>query len=137
MSLAKVFDKLGQKIVPQIAAKVFPDTMIVLQDSLTSDGAGGQIHATPVEGENGDPIPCTYEPRGGVKSTIGDKTVSKTQYVIVFPTNQFDYLLDITTGDRLKVLARGNQPDKTFKVINIANDSGVVNEATCELEDAI
>lgn len=137
MSLAKVFDKLGQKIVPQIAAKVFPDTMVVLQDSTTSDGAGGQIYATATEGENGDPIPCTYEPRGGVKSTIDDKTVSKTQYVIVFPTNQFDYLLDITTGDRLKVLARGNQPDKIFKVINIANDSGVVNEATCELEDAI
>lgn len=134
MSLAKVFDKLGESIVPKIASKVFPDSMYVMRDSLTSDGAGGQINAGQEEAPNGDLIPCTYEPIGGNKSVVGDKITSKMQYAITFPTNQFDYLLEITANDRVKVVARGNQLDKIFKVISIANESGVVNEAICELE---
>jgi len=137
MSLAKVFDKLGEQIVPKIAAKVFPDSMYVMRDVLTSDGGGGQINAGQDDVANGDLIPCTYSPLGGVKVTQGDRITSKMQYAFTFPTNQFTYLLDVTTNDRLKVMARGNQPDKIFKVIVIGNESGVINEAVCELEDAI
>lgn len=134
MSLAKVFDKLGEQIVPAIAAKVFPDLMYVMRDELTSDGAGGQINAGQDEVDNGDLIPCTYEPISGSKSIVGDKITSKMSYSVTFPTNQFGYLLEVTTNDRLKVIARGNQLDKIFKVSTIGNESGVVYEAICELE---
>lgn len=135
-ALSEVIDKLGEKIVPSVAAKVFPFEMYVMRDSFTSDGAGGQVNAGAEATDNAGTIPCSVEPVGGVKGLTGDKVTGRPTYRITFPCFQNEMLIEITSSDRLKVLGRGDRADKTYRVI-IAPTEGVVHEAICELEDAL
>ena len=135
MSLAKVFDKLGESVIPKIAAKVFPDTMNILRDTNASDGGGGQIVTQTTV--NLDPIPCSYKPqvKVGFKGEHGDRLMSITLYVVTLPSNQVGALIDILPFDRINVLERGNQPAKMFRVVSLKNNAGVSTEAVCELEN--
>lgn len=138
MGMADVFNKLGEQIIPSVARKVFPDSMNILRESKTSDGGGGVI-STGLSAINPTPIPCTYEPftDKGYKAVGGDALTSTVQYKITFPTNQNGALIGILPSDKIRVLSRGNQTEKTFRVIGIKNDSGVIYEAVTEFEDAV
>lgn len=136
MSLAAVFDKLGQSIIPTIASKVFPDLLDVVEQSTTSDGAGGRIKATEIIYPS---IPCAYEPnsRNEYRTTRGDRMASVQEYLVTFPTH--DDVQDRLNIDpaihRLSVQARGNEPAKTFRIIALRDDAGVVFEAICERQN--
>lgn len=135
--LSDVFNQLGQEIIPEIGAIVFPDTMYILRDTVTSDAAGGYIKSDDDE-RNDDPVPCAYEPRQsqGFKGIAGDRLTSLGRYTVTFPTHQYGSRVLVSTSNWLKVLARGNEPEKLFKIMSLPNFSGVNFEADCELEDA-
>lgn len=136
MSLAKVFDKLGEKVVPKIAGKVFPDTMLIERDVISSDGAGGQIR-TRGKDETDEPIPCTYKPREqiGYKTERGDRVVSVAEYVVTFATHYLGQPVDIKPSYRLRVQERGGNPELLFRIVDLKRFSGVKWDAVCQLEN--
>lgn len=138
MAMADVFNRLGERVIPSVASKVFPDRMNILREISVSDGGGGIIKSGS-NAVNPAPIPCVYEPftDKGYKAVEGEALTSRVQYKVTFPTNQNGESVDFKSSDRIRVLARGNQLEKTFKVIGIKNDSGVIYEAVTELEDGI
>lgn len=136
MSLATTFNLLGEKIIPNIAAKVFPDLMDIIRETTTSDDGGGRKKTTATYLAN---VPCTYEPftDKGLKTITGDALNSLVHYRITFPTNQSGTAIAVRPDDRLKVLARGTQAQKVFRIVGIKNDSGVVFEAIAILESGV
>lgn len=132
--LGEILDELGETIIPEVAAIVFPDTCFISRATETKD-TGGALKATWVN-VNGTAIPCVYEPKSSnFKNEIGGKIIALADYAVTLPSNQSQTLVDIRTDDRIVVIARGNQLAKTFKILGIKNDSGVVLEAACKLEN--
>ena len=131
--LGDVLDELAETIIPEVAEIVFPDACFITRATETKD-SGGATKTTWAD-VNTDAIPCSYEPRTVRKQEIGGAWVSVGGYVLTIPTNQDSTLIDLRASDRIRVIARGNQPEKLFKVIGIKNDSGVINEVDCEIEN--
>lgn len=133
-TLGEVFDNLGENIIPEVAAIVFPDTCFIRRATETKDD-GGAMESTWAD-DNATAIPCSYKPQTiRQKAEQGGKWISVLEYIVTMPTNQSAELIDITANDRLRVIARGNQPEKTFRIIAIKNKSGVVLEIVCNLEN--
>jgi hypothetical protein len=135
--LAAVFDMLGQTVIPQIAATVFPDTANIVQlKTPTSDGAGGQRKGsikTVYEG-----VPCSYEPaqRHESRDTINGKMTSQQAYIVTIATHQDGTRIDLDPVlHRIEVLARGNEPPKTFRITSNRDSAGVCFELNCIKEN--
>lgn len=136
MSLAAVFNKLGQIVVPKVAAAAFPDTLTVYADTLAQD-SGGATRKTGTTAAYSS-VPCAYEPLQ-IERRIeqGAKLLSSQEYRITMPThtaNQTRINLDPKTH-RLTVAARGNEPAKTFRIIAIGDQMGVNYEVLCQREN--
>ena len=136
MSLASVFNKLGQTIIPKVAAAAFPDTLTVYADTLAQD-TGGAVRKTGTTTAY-SLIPCAYEPVQ-IERRIeqGAKLVSSQEYRITMPTHTAAAArinLD-PKSHRLIVAARGNAPAKTFRIIAIGDQSDVVFEVVCQREN--
>lgn len=135
MSLAAVFDKLGQQVMPKVARAVFPDLADITAFANVSDGAGGQYTTATTPYED---VPCTYEPIDiEFRRTVSDRTVSVQEYRVTMPTHDADAVrIDLNPEThRITVQARGNEPAKVFRIISIGDVSGVVFECICHREN--
>jgi hypothetical protein len=135
MSLAKVFDTLGQAVLPKIASAAFPDTMDIMAETITIGAGGGRVKGASTAAYS--EVPCTYSPmQVETRRTTGDKMVSVQQYLVKFPTHHDGERIDIDPAKHsLKVLERGNEPEKTFRVTSVRDKSGVIFEAICQREN--
>lgn len=136
MSLAAVFDKLGQSVMPSVGAAVFPDLMNITGET-TVAGTGGGVVKSAAEPLWED-VPVAYEPmQTENRLTSGDKLLSVQQYMVTFPTHTADAIrIDIDPkAHKLVVLERGNEPEKIFRIVALREQSGVVFEAVCNKEN--
>lgn len=136
MSLDSTFNLLGQTVIPNIAASVFPDTMNILGASMTAGPMGGRVQTatTTVYAS----VPVTYEPitRPDSRGTENDKMLSVKRYMLTFATHLNGSRINIDPKvHRLSVIARGNEPAKVFRIMSIGDHSGVCFEAECEREN--
>jgi hypothetical protein len=137
MSLATVFNRLGQTVIPGVAAAAFPDTLTVETPTLTSDNAGGFYPSATVSTYTN--IPCAYEPQGGGKTDANGKLLSVENYKVTMPTHYslagVPTRINLNpTRQRLVITARGNEPAKTMRMMSIADDMGVCFEVFCQRE---
>ena len=133
MSLAAVFNTLGQTVVPSIAAAVFPDTLNVQGETLTSDSGGGYYVSANANANTS--IPCAYEPLSGQRFDSAGKLLSTELYKVTMPTHtSAGARINLSPTHRLIVTARGNEPQKTFRIVSIGDEQGVVFEVVCERE---
>ena len=133
MSLASVFNTLGQTVIPQIAAAAFPDTLTVQGETTSSDSGGG--YYVSANSNVYTSVPCAYEPFSGSKVDANGKLLSVAYYKVTLPTHQSGSKITLDPKYRLVVNARGNEPAKTFRIESIADDAGVVFEVTCTREN--
>jgi hypothetical protein len=137
MSLADTFNKLGQSVMPGVAAKVFPDTMNVVAPTVSTDSGGTQKKTGSTNAYTS--VPVTYEQIGRTPQKVeaGGKTISTVLYKLTFPTHtSAGARINIDPkAHRLQVAARGNEPAKTFRLIAAPDVAGVVFEAVCMKEN--
>lgn len=132
--LGDVLNELAESIIPDVAEIVFPDTCFIQRQTETKDSQG--VVSRTWANLNASAIPCTYEPKTRSRKDDGTgQWMSIMEYYVTLPTNQNGDLIAIQTNDRIAVEARGNQLAKTFRITAIKNDSGVVLEAICNLEN--
>lgn len=135
MGTANVFNKLGQSLMPKVAAAVFPDTLTVVAETTATDSGGARYKSATTNAYTS--VPCAYEP-AQIERRIeqGGKVLSSQQYIVTMPTHTAAgsrINLDPKTH-RLTVAARGNEPAKTFRIIAVRDPMGVMFEVVCELE---
>lgn len=136
--ISEIFDMLGQDVIPEIGGLVFPDLMNIEQDVVTAGPGGGEIKGTPKKVYTD--VPCTYEPSNtsNRKVAVGEQPVSIQEYIVTFPTHDPSTENRIVINEsrhRLRVLERGNEPEKLFRISSIRDQSGVVFEAVCVREN--
>lgn len=132
--MAGIFNLLGQSVIPQIGAAVFPDTMTI-------------VARTPGQDSNGDPtitvsnaytsVPCVYEPKASQsRRDAGGKLVAEKEYTMTLPVYQNGSRINLDPKiHHFVVNARGLEPAKTFINILPGDESGVVYEVSCEKEN--
>jgi hypothetical protein len=139
--MAHIFNKLGQDIMPTIFDKLqdvgLTESMTVHRKSAAStDAGGGRVKGAATMVYYG--VPVSVEPASSERRAMqGDKPLSSHSHDLVFPTHDAfgnNLVIDPST-DRLVVDARGNESAKTFRVIAIASDAGIMFRAHCEKED--
>lgn len=130
-AVGDVLNQLGQVTIPQVAAIVFPDTMDVIELANTQDSGGANIKAQSTVYSS---VPVSYEMTSNAKRLpVADQHKSIVQYTLTMPTHQSGGRINLNPAKhRLKVLTRGNEPEKLFRIIGINDVSGVVFEAICE-----
>ena len=138
MSLTSVFNTLGQRIIPQVASAVFPDTLSITAETPVSDGGGGFSSSTTATDYSS--IPCAYEPLSGTRADANGKLLSTEAFTVTIPThyNLAGTMTRINlnpTTHKLVVASRGNEPAKTFRIVSIADEMGVVFEVLAEKEN--
>lgn len=135
-SISSVFDRLGQVTVPNIAARAFPDTMTIYEDVMTTGTGGGQIKSSLPAWEE---VPVAYEPAQSLERrvTSGEKNTSVQRYRLTFPTHwpEAERISLDPAKHRFVTDVRGNEPQKTFRLISLRDDMGVCFEAVCERID--
>ncbi len=141
--MAGLLDTLGKTTAPLLFARLQAigamDTMNILRDTLAADSRGRQAR-TGSAATNASPIPCSYAPkiqRAAFNWKMAEKIESVKQYIITAPTSQNGAPIDIKTGDRIQVLARGIQLEKIFSVLGAGNASGILMTIDCELQDKV
>lgn len=124
MSLASMFNALGQTIIPQITAAAFPDTCSVMVETSSADTGGGRIKT--LEAANADwvGIPCKYEPiqKFGWLKEQAEMPVGTQIYLVTLPVYHEGNRVNLTGNHKIKVAARGEEPIKTFKVVQPPGD---------------
>lgn len=138
--MAGILDYYAQEVTPQFfeyyASIGLVDTMNILRDVNTSDGAGGQIVSTSETNDPLFPIPCRIDEakKDGFKSIASDQLKSFAPTTIWFPRMHKDLMVTVKTGDRLQVLARETMPERLYRIITIKQRSAAF-ETYCEEED--
>lgn len=137
--MAGVLNDLGQTVLPQIFnslnAAGLTDLMNITGETRTQGTGGGQIKsASPNAYEN---VPVSYEPNyQNSRNNDSDRSVSLNEYVLTFPTHKNGARINVDVKNhRLTVIARGNEPAKTFRIISVRDLQGVIFEAVCEKEN--
>jgi hypothetical protein len=124
--------------MPRVLAKVLPDLCTIQALNPVSDGAGGFTQGTPTNAYTS--VPCAYEPLSGARFDNNGKLLSINAYKVTLPTHynnagtQTRINLDPTVH-RIVTATRGNEPAKTFRIVSIADDAGVVFEVLTEREN--
>src|SRR4051812_11258835 len=124
MTVATAYNKIGQKVMPSVYAKVYPDTLTVQASTLVSDSGGGYSQSGTSNAYSS--VPCAVEPSGGSRYDANGKLISEAFYTVWMPTH---YSLNGTptrinlnaTTHKLIVAARGNEPAKTLRIQSIKN----------------
>ncbi len=135
MRAAALFNKIGKTSIPRIGSRIFPDRMTVVKQNYTPGSGGGRTKTAPTNVHTS--IPCTYHANSGEQVLIGDKPDRKEEYSVSFPSHTpAGVRINIDPQEhRLVVAARGNEPQKTFRMTAPLKDkAGMMFEATCELE---
>ena len=137
--MQQVVNLLGQTVVPMIGAAAFPDTMTITAETTTQGTGGGQVKSGTTNAYTS--VPVAYKPLSAYKrAAYADRLVSSEGYELTVPTHT-------STGTRINldpkthklvVNARtspGDEPQKTFRIIAVGDDSGVVFEVVCDKEN--
>lgn len=124
MGFDQVTDYLATRGVPQIAKSLFPDILTIVKETVTQN-AGGDFVKSGETVSYGD-IPCRARPmeRHEYRDQYADKLLSVEGYIVTLPKYK---VVDGTpsrinidpTIHRLKVNARGEEPEKVFRIIAI------------------
>ena len=124
MSLAAMFNTLGQRIVPQIAAAAFPDTLSVMVETSVAGTGGGRIKTLEAANAAWVGVPCKYEPiqKFGWLKEQAEMPVGTQIYLVTLPVYHAGVRVNLTSNHKLKVAARGLEPVKTFKVVQPPGD---------------
>ena len=135
MSLSSTFNTLGQSVMPRICAATMPDTCTIQGTTETSDSGGGYYVAS--SDNDYTSVPCSYEPITGTRFDSAGKLLSTELYRVTLPTHtSAGTRINLDPKEhRIVVTARGNEPAKTFRIVSIADVSGVVFEVTAEKEN--
>lgn len=129
MSAATRFNRLAQKIVPKTAARSFPDLMNITSPTPSAGGGGGQIKGTTANIYENIPVAIENTGRRIERKTTAGKMVSVVLYKFTFPTHQEEERIEIDIStQRLVVLARGNKPEKTYRIERVINEVDVIYE---------
>lgn len=141
--MAKVFDKLGQSVLPKVFSKLsgvgLTDLMTVQGETTSAGTGGGRVKsATTAVYAN---VPVVFAPKeSGFKAIEGEQGVSRQVYTLKFPShaaNGTRYNID-PKSHRLIVQARtdgGDEPQKTFRILSIRDLQGNLFEADCVKEN--
>lgn len=136
MSTAAHFNQFGQTLMPQFFGMIFPDTMTITAETITTGTGGGQIKGGTSNAYTS--VPVKYQPLGASqRAAYADKLVSSAGYLLTMPTHTSAGArinLDLKTHT-LVVVARGNEPAHTFRPIAVGNKQGVVFEVVCDKEN--
>ena len=133
MSLAEVFNELGQDIIPSITAEVFPDTMDILGETTSKGSWGGNVKSAATEVYSD--VPVTWKKhRGKNQVVVGDKPIAYGNYLLEFPVYHNGARINLTAGHKLKVLARGLEPEKIFSIVEIFDNQGVTWQVEAKKE---
>ena len=143
MGVSEAITNLGLKVAPKVFAKAAPDVLFILRSVSSgagggiSDGGGGTIKTAATVTNQSQPIPCAYIPLTRyINDSEGGGVVSTGEYNVQFSASYADgSMIDVNSNDRLKVAARGNQPERTFKIFSINRFSGVYIEANCLIDN--
>lgn len=137
MNMPGVLNDLGQNIIPDVfsalAGAGLGETVTIAREQEVSDGGGSSRKTWTNQYEN--ILVPPIKSKSGNKFEAGMRLVSVTEYEITLPATSEGTLLDVKVNDRIIVTARGQEPQRTFRIENIAHKSGVVNVATCYLEN--
>ncbi len=133
--IGDVLTELGVTELPPVFAQVMPDLMNVITETNNTDNGGGKIKASTATAYAN--VPVTYEAREREERAIqGGKQISIVEYLVTFPSYMPDgSRINVTPSHRLRVLARGAEPVKTFRIEGIKDISGVYFEAICTKEN--
>lgn len=137
--MSGVLNDLGQNIIPTIFASLnnagLTDLMDITSETNNSDSGGGYVKASTASAYSN--VPVAYEPQQiETRAAQGGKQLSALEYILTFPTyTAAGARINVTPSHRLKVLARGSEPIKTFRIIGLKDLSGVYWEAVCTKEN--
>lgn len=137
--MSGVLNNLAERVIPNVMAKLqqkgLTELCNISRTTQTADANG--VLSDSWADTNLIAVPCSPPEAKGYsrKDELTGSWTSYQGYSLTLPTNQAGVLIDIQPKDRIVVEARGNQPEKTFKVISVKNDSGVVLEILCNLEN--
>ena len=122
MSLAPLFGGLNSFATAMLEAS--PLRCRVLRQTLMDDGRGGKTETFVPPA--GDSIPCLYTPFAGFSGrsqVMGAVPTASGQYQITLPAGT-----DVKAKDRIKILAQGAEPERTFEIDHLLHATGIVLE---------
>lgn len=133
--MGKVAAKVGSKVAP----KAFPFTCAIKTNaSLSKDASMATIEGAQTNAYTS--VPCDYKRiRGaGNLAELADKDFSETIFELTIPVLQSDgttrYDLDAETHTQIVVDAQSPEPSKTFRVLSMSDNAGVVWKIICTRE---
>jgi hypothetical protein len=136
MGLDQIANYFAQTAAPQMTKAAFPDRLTIRDASFSAGPGGGRIKAqTPDQLAD---IPAKYSPlsRHEGRDTVSGQMTSFEHYVVAFATHKDGQRIDLDqTKHRLIIQARGNEPEKTFRIISVRDQSGIMFEVVCEKEN--
>ena len=110
------------------------DSFDVFRDtSQTTADAYGKRVPNPTK-VNSVSIPCFYEQLKGGERAEALKISASHAYTIFAPAYWSGAVVDVTEGDQLKVLARGDEPARTFEVASVGRNQGITLVINASLE---
>lgn len=135
-AVGDVLNQLGQTVIPQVAAIVFPDAMTIKERTKTLENGSEKITLSDAYTD----IPVSYEAASSSGSNKGKETIasalkSRGTYYLTFPTHQNGTRIEFDISKHYFVTdERGNEPEKTFKPVRLEDSAGVVNKVLCIYE---
>jgi hypothetical protein len=136
--LMATLDSLSQVKVPSIFAKIQAKGLMETMDIIAltnSQDAGGANKKAESTAYSSVPVSIKKQTNRYIPKQVGEKFLSYQEYLLTFPTHQSGTRInfDIKTHRRLKILARGHEPETFYEVESIA--VGVMYGARCTKVD--
>lgn len=133
-----VLDTLAQSVIPQVFAALrnagLNDSCTIKAEALTVGTGGDRVTGST---DAYTSVPCSYEPLKGARIGSGDKLLSINAYTVTIPTHTAAGTrinLD-PSAHKIVTNARGNEPAKTFRIVSVGDESGVVYSVIAEREN--
>ena|SRR4028118_65357 len=110
-----------QSRVSAHAQRRLPNNCVVEAPTLTDDGHGGKTQTWAAL--NDSPLPCFAYPGTARKELLGQVPTGMTAYTVIV---QGDVAVQST--HRVKVHARGTEPERIVKIVGVIPQQGVIVE---------
>lgn len=135
--MTQVLNKFDITVMPKLFGKLsnrgLMDTMTISRITRISDGAGGYEENSATNYATNVPVDIKID-RKGNRYDMQGKLIALPTYLLEFPATQNELKLEIDIStDRLIVNARGQEPQKTFRILSPAYEFGT-NQYVCVLE---
>lgn len=107
----------------RMMAAQFPDLCTIRNaQPPTSGPTGGKVKGSTALHSS---VPCLYSPLRGSERQTGEGSNAFADYRILMPAEVNGARITVAAKHQIVVAARGNQPARTFEVVNVLNESGV------------